>query len=215
MLLGSFGAGNNEFDYGLLFVFCSQPWLASKSGCHFFHSLFFKYVFSEFWRCVDRQGQFILVSCKRTGHLWWNIWCFDLSGASILLLTGDYAIVKATKAVVHGRRELGFIQEVSAQHYWRQWHDGSGPGGSFFIPSILLYTFFIIEFFILRDSPGQAGYDDFDTMDASSGDEATEYTTLDIIKRILTNPVIITVALIEFCTGVLRNGIMHWYLHLC
>ena len=32
-----------------------------------------------------------------------------------------------------------------------------------------------------------------------------------VIKKILTNPIILTVALIEFCTGVIRNGIMHWF----
>jgi len=31
------------------------------------------------------------------------------------------------------------------------------------------------------------------------------------MKRILTNPIILTFALIEFCTGVLRNGVMHWF----
>jgi OPA family glycerol-3-phosphate transporter-like MFS transporter len=82
----------------------------------------------------------------------------------------------------------------------------------FFIPSILLYTFFIIEFFILKDSPGQAGHTDFDTADASSGEEQMRFSMTQIIKKILTNPIIITVALIEFCTGVLRNGVMHWYL---
>ncbi|MEW5851715.1 MAG: hypothetical protein AB2A00_23195 [Myxococcota bacterium] len=31
------------------------------------------------------------------------------------------------------------------------------------------------------------------------------------MKRVFTHPIIFTVALIEFCTGVLRNGVMHWF----
>jgi len=81
----------------------------------------------------------------------------------------------------------------------------------FFAPSALLLTMFVVEVFLLRDSPGLAGHQDFDTGDASSGEEGVEFKTTDVIKRIFTNPIIITVALIEFCTGVLRNGVMHWY----
>jgi len=81
----------------------------------------------------------------------------------------------------------------------------------FFLPAAILYTFFAIELFLLKDRPGLAGHADFDTGDADSGDDGAEIPALVLIKRILTNPIIITVALIEFCTGVLRNGVMHWF----
>lgn len=82
----------------------------------------------------------------------------------------------------------------------------------FALPGAFLGLFFLIEFFLLRDTPGQAGHEDFDTGDASSGDTSTEPASpIELYKRILTNPIIITVALIEFCTGVLRNGVMHWF----
>ncbi|MBN1946115.1 MAG: MFS transporter [Bradymonadales bacterium] len=80
----------------------------------------------------------------------------------------------------------------------------------FFVPAGLLLTIFLIEIFLLKDSPSKAGYQDFDTGDASSGEEDKPMPVFELYKRILTNPVIITVALIEFCTGVLRNGVMHW-----
>ncbi len=81
----------------------------------------------------------------------------------------------------------------------------------FFAPSALLFVFAAVEYFLLRDRPGLAGQKDFDTGDASSGEEDVEVPVLQVIKRIFTHPVIIVVALIEFCTGVLRNGVMHWY----
>lgn len=77
-------------------------------------------------------------------------------------------------------------------------------------PAFLLLGFGILEFFLLRDRPSQAGHSDFDTGDVSTGDGMPLPTRV-LLKRILTNPVILTVAGIEFCTGVLRNGIMHWF----
>ncbi len=82
----------------------------------------------------------------------------------------------------------------------------------FAVPGVLLGVMFIVESFLLRDRPGLAGHRDFDTGDASSGDDsAGPIPALVLIRRILTNPIILTVAFIEFCTGVLRNGVMHWF----
>jgi len=96
------------------------------------------------------------------------------------------------------------------------WTEGWGPGGAaapwfvFLLPSILLFIMFAFELVVLRDSPGQAGFEDFDTGDASSG-EADDVDLFAVVKRIFTNPIILTVAAIEFCTGVIRNGVMHWF----
>jgi OPA family glycerol-3-phosphate transporter-like MFS transporter len=82
----------------------------------------------------------------------------------------------------------------------------------FVLPGALLAVFFFVELFLLRDRPGLAGHADFDTGDASSGDDsAAPLPTLVVFRRIFTNPVILTVAFIELCTGVLRNGVMHWF----
>ncbi len=81
----------------------------------------------------------------------------------------------------------------------------------FFIPAFILLFWFIIDIFLLRDNPSQAGFKDFNTDDASSGEEETKFKLSDILRRIFTNKVIIVVGLIEFCTGVLRNGVMHWF----
>jgi len=81
----------------------------------------------------------------------------------------------------------------------------------FFTPAALLLLFFVIETILLRDRPSEAGFEDFDTGDASSGMEDVVIPTLQLMKRIITNPIILTVALIEFCTGVIRNGVMHWF----
>jgi len=83
---------------------------------------------------------------------------------------------------------------------------------AFLSPAVLLFAFFLIEIFLLKDTPTKAGHQDFDTGDESSGENLEEKVpALQLFKRILTHPVILTVALIEFCTGVLRNGVMHWF----
>ncbi|HJL15831.1 MAG TPA: MFS transporter [Sandaracinaceae bacterium LLY-WYZ-13_1] len=94
--------------------------------------------------------------------------------------------------------------------------EGSSPASRawivFAVPALLLAAIWTVELFLLRDSPGKAGHEDFDTGDASSGeDDDQPVPVLQLFKRILTNPIIITVAFIELCTGVLRNGVMHWF----
>lgn len=82
----------------------------------------------------------------------------------------------------------------------------------FFSPAALLFLLFAIETFLLRDQPSRAGFEDFDTGDESSGEDLNvRIPTRQLLRRILTHPVILTVAGIEFCTGVLRNGVMHWF----
>ena len=88
---------------------------------------------------------------------------------------------------------------------------GDATWWAFFAPSIALFIMILIELPLLKDRPGQAGQEDFDTGDATSGESSDPIPTLVLLKRILTNPVILTVAFVEFCTGVLRNGVMHWF----
>jgi len=81
----------------------------------------------------------------------------------------------------------------------------------FVIPAIMLGIFMVISFFVVKDTPGQAGLDDFDTADASSGDEGPQLGAVAVFKMMLTNPVIMTIAGIEFCSGFLRQAIMQWF----
>ncbi len=80
----------------------------------------------------------------------------------------------------------------------------------FFIPGALLLLMFGVEWFLLKDRPSQAGHQDFDTGDASSG-EAGDVPVLTLMWKIVSNPIIFTVALIEFCTGIVRQGVMQSY----
>ncbi|MCK6506013.1 MFS transporter [Myxococcota bacterium] len=81
----------------------------------------------------------------------------------------------------------------------------------FMIPAILLGVFWVLDAFLVQDSPAQAGLADFDTADASSGDDGARLPVLEVFKRMLSNPVIVTISLVEFCSGFLRQAIMQWY----
>lgn len=85
----------------------------------------------------------------------------------------------------------------------------------FVIPAFLLVIWALIDMVMLKDSPKDANFDDLDTADASSDsdfDENMKITIGFLLKKIFTNPVMITIALVDFTSGVLRNGIMQWYL---
>ncbi|MDP2361386.1 MAG: MFS transporter [bacterium] len=81
----------------------------------------------------------------------------------------------------------------------------------FFVPAILLGIFWLIDFFWVRDTPGQAGQRDFNTGDASSGDTGPQLGATTVFKLMLRNPIVMTIAGIEFCSGFLRQAIMQWY----
>jgi OPA family glycerol-3-phosphate transporter-like MFS transporter len=81
----------------------------------------------------------------------------------------------------------------------------------FFAPAVLLGLFFLIELSLLRDQPRDAGLADFDTGDASSGEDDKPIPLGPLFRRLFTNPVLLTIAGIELCTGVVRQGVMQWF----
>lgn len=120
------------------------------------------------------------------------------------------AIVKASKAHVEGEptllqvifQKLFSVSEMPVDSIWLV----------FFIPAAILLGWALLDLWLIKDTPGEAGHEDFDTHDASSGEMDKEFSFFDLLHRILTNPLMLTFAAIEFCGGVIRNGIMQWYL---
>jgi MFS transporter, OPA family, glycerol-3-phosphate transporter len=80
----------------------------------------------------------------------------------------------------------------------------------FFAPAVLLCIFWVACFFVVRNTPGLAGHADFDTGDASSGDNGPQLPARKVFAMMLSNPIILTIAMIEFCSGFLRQAIMQW-----
>lgn len=139
------------------------------------------------------------VAIVKVNSAWFHVRERGIFGGifGILISLGLYFAFDWSQAVVNYTEQMN----PESPKYWLV----------FFIPAAILLFWVLVDFFVLRDTPGQAGFADFDTGDASSGETATPYTLKEILLRIFTNRVIIIVGLIEFCTGVLRNGVMHWF----
>ncbi len=80
----------------------------------------------------------------------------------------------------------------------------------FIIPAIVLGIFWVITLILVKDTPAAAGLKDFDTADASSGDEGPRLGAVKVFKMMLSNPIVMTIAAVEFCSGFLRQAIMQW-----
>jgi len=134
---------------------------------------------------------------------------------------GAVSIVKVNSAWFHVR-ERGMLGGVfgiliSLGLYFA--YDGSrtiadkfGVTNAFIVPAVMLLGFALMDSFVIRDLPSQAGHKDFDTGDASSGDSGPTLGIVAIAKRLLSQPVIVIIVAIEFCSGFLRNAVMQWYL---
>lgn len=81
----------------------------------------------------------------------------------------------------------------------------------FFVPAAVLAVFWLLDVLMVRDQPSEAGFADFDTADATSGDHGPRLGAVKVFKAMLRNPIIVTIALIEFCSGFLRQAIMQWF----
>ena len=80
----------------------------------------------------------------------------------------------------------------------------------FFLPALFATIFALMTFIFVKDTPKDAGLPDFDPQDATSGD--TEKITFRYVaKKVFTNPVTITIAIAEFCTGLVRKGFEEWF----
>ena len=209
MLIGAAGAALMNVAMGIL------TWLLLTGGLQFNMVLWFSLLYA-----ANMYFQsFGAVAIVKTNSNWFHIRERGTFGGifGILISLGLYfafdwgkLIVDATVAnpgelnlVQRGLRALLAIDGASGidQTWW-----------VFFVPALLLGIFFLIDLFVLRETPAGAGFANFNTGDATSGDHDKVYSTREIIVKVLTNPILITIAMIEFCSGVMRNGIMHWYL---
>ncbi len=118
-------------------------------------------------------------------------------------------IVNASQRVFQGKANS--FQQVFRQIFAIEQNSTDSIWLVFFIPSTFLIFWALIDMWILKDSPSEAHFEDFDTHDASSGEMDKEFTMGELLHRIFSSPIIITIGLIEFTSGVIRNGILQWY----
>lgn len=80
----------------------------------------------------------------------------------------------------------------------------------FVIPACILVVLVMVNRLLVRNSPEDAGLPRLRTGDATDGEEDQRASLREVIFRIVRNRVVRIIALAEFCTGVVRNGVMQW-----
>ena len=81
----------------------------------------------------------------------------------------------------------------------------------FFVPAIVLLVFWVIDLLRVRDTPGEAGLTNIVLGDATDGETGPGLHPGRVFLMMLRNPIIMTIAGIEFCSGFLRQAIMQWF----
>ncbi len=80
----------------------------------------------------------------------------------------------------------------------------------FFVPAGVVALMAFLTYRHVRNSPEDCGLPALDVQDASSGDHEP-VTVRYVLRKILTNPVTLTIAAAEFCTGLVRHGFEQWF----
>jgi len=81
----------------------------------------------------------------------------------------------------------------------------------FFIPAAILIFWIILDVWLIKDTPEEAGFPHLDTCDASSGEMHIEFSVLDLLKKIFASRLMLLIAVVELTSGVFRYSMTEWY----
>ncbi len=101
-----------------------------------------------------------------------------------------------------GRALIFFIGPQIVQHFEWQW--------VFFIPAMVVAVMGLMTYQFVQNAPDDVGFEEYDVQDASSGDKGQSGLKY-VVKKVIANPVALTIAAAEFCTGFVRHGFEQWF----
>jgi OPA family glycerol-3-phosphate transporter-like MFS transporter len=81
----------------------------------------------------------------------------------------------------------------------------------FFIPAAILIVWVLLDIWLIKDTPEEAGFPHLDTCDASSGQMHIEFSVLDLLRKIFASRVMLLIAFVELTSGVFRYSMTEWY----
>ena len=119
------------------------------------------------------------------------------------------AIVDMAKANPKG--ELGWLHRLIQKTFALDGKAVDANWAVFFIPAAILIFWALLDWWLIKDTPEDANFPHFDPHDASSGVMHIELTTMDLLKKVFASPLMLLIASIGLCIGVLRSGVMNWY----
>jgi OPA family glycerol-3-phosphate transporter-like MFS transporter len=80
----------------------------------------------------------------------------------------------------------------------------------FFVPALVILMMALLTFKYVKNSPEECELPALDVQDASSGD-TEPITVAYVLGKVFKNPVTVTIAFAEFCTGFVRHGFEQWF----
>jgi len=119
-------------------------------------------------------------------------------------------IVNMTK--VHGQANAGWFERLLRRVFAIDVQAVDATWAVFFIPAALMLFWTVLDWWLIKDTPEEANFPHLETHDASTGQMHVELTAMDLLKKVFASPLMLMFAAVEFTSGVLRNGVMNWYL---
>ncbi len=209
MILGSLGAA----IFNILMGWALYVYLHDKTSLNLVFALTLLYSCNMFFQ------SFGAISTIKVKSYWFHVRERGTFGAifGTLISLGVYfsfdwteAIIKAVKvgaptepsAFRELMQNMFALQNASLPAFWL----------AFYIPAGILLVWCLIDIVLIKDSPDEAGFEKFETHDASHGvHDSTASGWLQIIKSVFSNRIILMIGAIEFTSGILRDGVMKWY----
>ncbi|HEV7924229.1 MAG TPA: MFS transporter [Verrucomicrobiae bacterium] len=123
----------------------------------------------------------------------------------------DWGQVLAEMAKVNPGNQIGWFHGLIQSIFASKTESVDALWTVFYLPAAILFFWALMDWWLIEDSPEDAGLPPFDTADASSGLMHIELSTVDLLKKVFASRLMLTVAAIGLTAGVMRNGIMNWY----
>ena len=118
-------------------------------------------------------------------------------------------IVAMTRAQPTG--PTGWLRELLRKLFVPSGSTVDATWAVFFIPAAILVVWVLLDMWLIRDTPEEAGFPHLDTCDASSGQMHLEFSVLDLLKKIFASRLMLLIAVIELTSGVFRYSMTEWY----
>lgn len=119
------------------------------------------------------------------------------------------AIISMTKA--SPTTSSSWLQNVLQKVFVPAGGTADATWAVFFIPAAILIVWLLLDWWLIKDTPEEAGFPHLDTCDASSGLMHVEFSVLDLLKKIFASPLMLLIAVVELTSGVFRYSMMEWY----
>ena len=119
------------------------------------------------------------------------------------------SIVAMTKANPSGR--IPWLQDLLQKIFVPAGSTVDATWAVFFIPAAILVVWVLLDVWLIKDTPEEAGFAHLETCDASSGEMHVEFSVLDLLKKIFASPLMLLIAVVELTSGVFRYSMTEWY----